>query len=435
MHLFLAGRTSVAMMAHNDHFGNLAGLEVAFVVKVAFGDRIMDGSKTLEVSGGPMRKYVNKPVGLAISGTRQVVGEVVFGESFEITRVQYMSPDFRARHQVQEGQLENYMYDRIFVSPISQVIKYPVPIDMTSNQGAVRWRNLARDKGFGEARDKLLRPGVAAPRHEPLGVPVVERPCTESQLSDTGHSDSIVKHKPAAAVPSLSVVHILKRPASALLMESAGPAAARRRERVSAPTGDKQVLPGDFARQVQRMVASGAPREDIDAQLKRMGAKHNMRWKLLRTLPLTGRAKPTLWAEVQRLRADGFDDGQIRTALRGQWSRARLSQVMARHGAECRSPSVECRSPNAEGRSPSAQRLCPSVERRAPSPDHIEQTRRCPSQDAGRPMPMVTVDVGEVDYCQALRDRHAAFQRAVAPWRDEARCAPNHQAGVNSPPG
>jgi len=410
-------------MAGVSTFGNLQGLRAAFVIRKAYGEMILDGSKTLEVGGCAMKEHRGEAVGIAFSGTNHVFGEAVFGESCQITNEQYKSPDFRCQHKIPEGQLDDFRYNRIYATPILRALEYPVPVELKYTPGAVRWLNLEANETF---------------------------------------QANVAKVQPAICVATgRKVPHIVEA------MPNAGQVPGARR--------------GDFARLVRQMIASGALREAIDQRLREMGARKNVRWNLLHKLPRAVARKPTLWAETQRLRADGDTEQAIKRKLRDQYSGSLFTRVLKRPASwrpmEKQPKDPECK----EVQKPTTKQVAKAIPKREPdAADFVRSVyngslqnryavwqREVASEDqglhsyapaaaghhgpaiatAGAPRSPDTPGLGDVDYGQSVRSPIAICQPEVTlspqVWTDdsdgtegdEASDSSCRRVGVSSPPG
>ena len=94
-------------------FGSAHSLKACLVVRPAWADKIIENLKDLEIRSCDHEKYQNQRIGIAVSGTRSIIGDVLMIGSMQFaSKNDMMKPEYQKRHLIDRGMLDPFKYTK-----------------------------------------------------------------------------------------------------------------------------------------------------------------------------------------------------------------------------------------------------------------------------------------------------------------------------------
>ena len=131
-------------------YGAAGILECALVIKERWAKLILGGEKVVEVRSYGYKSRLGEPVGLVISKTQKVFGQVVVHSSEKLTPGQLRSAEWASKHCCDASTVEEFIakHDSIFAWHLESVMEYPAALPFDYPQGAVNFIPLQDNSAY-----------------------------------------------------------------------------------------------------------------------------------------------------------------------------------------------------------------------------------------------------------------------------------------------
>ena len=141
--------------------GNARALKAVFVVKRHWGELILAGAKTFEISHRDCKKHRGQIIGIAFSGSNFIRGEFRIWNTELLSRYQYRQQHYkiggaaRANHCIPEADIDAVVarYHQIWAWHLDDALAYPELIPFTKVKGPVRFVSLEKNEAYQKATE------------------------------------------------------------------------------------------------------------------------------------------------------------------------------------------------------------------------------------------------------------------------------------------
>ena len=145
---------------------NACALKAVYVVKRHWGELILAGAKTVEISHRDCKKCKVQIIGIGFSDSNFIRAEFKVWNTEVLFREQYrqqhykVAPPARANHCIPEAHTDAIVarYSQIWAWHLDGALEYPEPVPFTKVKGPVRFVSLENNEAYQEATQVMNEP-------------------------------------------------------------------------------------------------------------------------------------------------------------------------------------------------------------------------------------------------------------------------------------
>ena len=294
-------------------YGDAHILEVGLVVLPKWSAKILAGEKTAEMRSTLKEEWLGTQlipgviIGIIVSGTNTVAGQVTLGKVETVTQDEFFEQHWVEKHRISKevldgakGNLSVFNKEGVsYAYTFTDAIRYATPLAISYRHGCVTWHTLLANKKFLDS--------VATVAEDP-------------DLVEAGFVDEVFENQ-------------------ALLLKALEDAKGKKkRASTTADAPAKKVKVGDAAEAASSTAQKQRPSQVLK-ELKKQGAgPEEMRVTLTNRFsaarasqllgPLDGGKRTSATAMVAKMKADKKSDSEIRKAITDTFSASRASQLL-----------------------------------------------------------------------------------------------------------
>ena len=119
-------------------------VKTALVVQQPWADMLLEGTKTIEIRNQSCYKHVGTRIAIAVSGTKQLHGEVNFVKCEKISFATFETPPYKRCHCIEDMDTTQAVrkYKTLFAWHMASPVKYAQPVPFHFPHGAIKWVTL-----------------------------------------------------------------------------------------------------------------------------------------------------------------------------------------------------------------------------------------------------------------------------------------------------